>query len=175
MKYEVFNWKRNFTIKLLPFVTTEAIHVFHHIHGNLSLLRIWKERHTCGLDTCFWCIWSILWTLTYLLDVVNTCWINPNYAHCENKNLLLKTTSPIFSKLFEILVSQESSYFSHNHGKFHSWKVFCLEHVNSLFQYSHRWRFKYHWQEWRLTHHHLCQWLCEISVCNTKFDTNITI
>ena len=38
---------------------------------------------------------------------------------------MLKEPSPIFElfKLLEILVSQESSYLSHNPVKFYSWKV----------------------------------------------------
>ena len=35
-----------------------------------------------------------------------------------------------FFKLLEILVSQESSYFSEKHGTFHSSKVFHLKEIN---------------------------------------------
>ena len=48
---------------------------------------------------------------------------------------MLSSKSPtcIFStffKLFEILLSQESSYFSHNPWQILQLKVFCLEDIN---------------------------------------------
>ena len=65
--------------------------------------------------------------------------VDPDFEKTKRRDSIfmkqngLKEPSPIFSiffKLLEILVSQESSYFSHNHSKFHSWKEFHLKDIN---------------------------------------------